>query len=513
MLTADHARGCACGSCSRSPQVAQPGPSVAEPGIASDTAFSGGMMTQLQQTIGNAAVSGLMRRPAFAGAMLARRGFFGGAESEQERYDDAIEEKQDFISGGLKGPEDYRASTGIGGFNVSYSPASHAMNVLLRGAVNFVNGMELVDGSAVATQPKAGDAANAINAMPAAQRAAAVADWQWTDGKDTFMEKFESVVMGVWSAQHEFVCAKPYWEDLGATPAVNALIHEGAKTDEDHMAMTVYKVPANFTGTVGVVNSPAATWYDDGSTDNTMTLNSTDVDERTDNVLDTSIDFDPETATLKDAATVGMLAIRFKTGGPICKTCHEPISELGGVGINVTAHGDGADPEAMAKSRFDAISAAFVAGGMTDAPTRLQYNYGGAGTVAAMKVGDGVAQIVAAHEAGHMFGLGDRYATTPGGGIGGTGPSAGLPSKHDQIAQNEGLGEAKASNDDGIMSWGNDVRPADYATFLEALKDVTGIDWALGAPRPVLAPGATDPGTNGPGDFPTPAANPDTGVG
>jgi hypothetical protein len=468
------------------------------------------MMNMLQRSIGNAAVAGLLRgRSAGAGpGALARRGFFGGAENEDERYQDAIEEKADFISGGLKGPEDYRASTGIGGFNVSYDPHTHTMGVLLRGAVKFVDGMDFVDGSAVAIQPAAGASATAINALPAAQRQAAVAAWQWTDGKDEFLQKFEGVVMGVWSAQHEFHCSEQYWEDLGALPSVDADVHEGDKAESDHMAMTVYKVPKDFVGTVGVVNSGKAGWLDDGATNNTMTLNSVDVDERTDDVLNTSLDFDPEAATLKSAATAQMLAIRFQTGGPVCNVCHTNITQLGGVGISATCRGDGADPEASAKARFDAVSAAFVAGGMTDAATRLTYAYGGTGTQCDLKVGDGVPQIIAAHEAGHMFGLGDRYSTTAGSGVSGTGPSVGLPSKHDQLATDEGLGSAKAANDDGIMSFGNEVRPADYATFLEALADVTGVSWALGATRPVVAPGQTAPAPNGPGDFPTPTDTP-----
>ena len=513
MLTADHSRGCGCPACGRAPQASSASAVAAGSGPAAAggrEGFSAGMMNALQQTVGNAVVAGFVRGGSFGGGLLARRNFLGMAQTEEERYQDAVEDKQQFVAGGVKGPEAYRASTGIGGFDVSYNPATHDMGVLLRGAVKFVNGMELVDGTAVASQPKASASANTINSMPPEQRQAAVADWQWTDGKESFLEKFEDVVLGVWSAQHEFACSKPYWEDLGAIPSVSAQVHEGDKTGDDHMAMTVYKVPKDFVGTVGVVNSSPGSFLDNGAHDNTMTLNSTDVDERVDDTLNASIDFDPETADLKSPAGVKMLAIRFQTGGPVCRVCHQNISQLGGIGIAVTCRGDGADPEASGKTRFDAISKAFVDGGMTDAPARLQYAYGGVGTACEMKVGDGVPQIIAAHEAGHMFGLGDRYSTTAGSGVGGTGPSVGLPSKHDQLATDEGLGGAKAANDDGIMSFGNEVRPADYATFLEALKHVTGLDWALGAPHAVVAPGQTDPGTNGPGDFPTPKGQPGT---
>ena len=47
---------------------------------------------------------------------------------------------------------------------------------------------------------------------------------------------------------------------------------------------------------------------------------------------------------------------------------------------------------------------------------------------------------------------------------------------------------------DSIMSVGNAVKPQHYATFLAALKLVTGMDdWAFGP-----APGAIAPGVDGP---------------
>ncbi len=469
----------------------------------------------LQRSVGNAAVAALIRGQ---GGVLARRGFFGGAENDQEEYEDAIDAKRDFLSS-PKGPENFRSSTGIGGFNVGYDPQSWVMNVILRGAVSFIDGIELQGGIAIAHQPAANvaAAANAINSLPPEQRAAAVADWQWGDGgRATFLAKFQEVVMKIWSGQHMFHCSRKYWEDVGAIPSVSAEVHAGEKTDDDHMAMTVYKVPTTFIAPVGVVNSGSGGLFGRGaSQDNTMTLNSVDVEERRDSVLNVSMDFAPETTTIPAASTAQLtqFAIRFKSGGPVCSLCGNRIEQVGGVAISVTVKGDGTDPEATAKARFDAICTALAAAGLTDAATRLQYSYGGPGGVdAKLQVGDGVAQIVAAHEAGHMFGLGDRYATTKGSGIGGTGPSAGLPSKHDELAKDEGLGGAKAANDDGIMSWGSQVRPADYATFMEALKDVSGVDeWAFGPTQAVVAPGTAAPGgggsggPSGPGDFPTPA--------
>jgi hypothetical protein len=455
--------------------------------------------------------------------VLARRGLFGGAETDQERYEDAIEEKQDYITEGVHGPENFQSSTGIGGFNVAYDPAGWELTVILRGSVNFLNGMELQGGRAVPLQPHANaqTAADNINRMAADLRPGAVAGWQWDDtAKSTFLSRFESVVMRIWSGRHIFHCSKQYWEDLAAIPSVSAEVHEGEKTGDDHMAMSVYKVPPNFVGGVGVVNSGGGVFGIGAATDNTMTLNSNDVEERRDDILNVETIFASGGTGIDPGATAALnqFAIRFRSGGPVCSICGSRIEQVGGVAIQASIEGEGTDPEANSRDRFNSLSAALVAGGMTDAATRLQYSYGGPGNHGFLTVGSGVPQIVAAHEAGHMFGLGDRYATTAGSGIGGTGPSVGLPSRHDDLATQGGLGGAKAANDDGIMSWGNEVRPADYATFLEALKDVSAIEqWEFGPPRAVVPPGGSDGGTGGggaspPGDYPTRRANPPSAV-
>jgi hypothetical protein len=475
--------------------------------------FSPALMLMLQRAAGNAAV---------AEAVLARRTWLGGAETDQERYDDALREKQEYIARGTKGPENFRASTGLGGFNVAYDPQSWDLKVILRGAVSFLDGIQMFGPIAIARQPHANTqaAASAINKLPIQDRAAAAADWQWGEAaKSTFLGKFEEVVRKIWSGQHMFHCSRPYWEDLGAIPTVSAEVHAGEKTGDDNMAMTVYKVPTNFVAPVGVVHSGSGGLFGSGSTDNTMTINSVDVEERKDDILNVAVNFDPGAATIKasDLAKLNQFAIRFKSGGPVCSICGSRIEQIGGVPITATVPGEGADPEQNARDRFRILTVMLIGGGLFDAAVRLQYAYGGPGGAAAqLQVGGGVPQIIAAHEAGHMFGLGDRYATTTGSGIGGTGPSVGLPSTHDQLANDEGLGGAKAANDDGIMSWGNEVRPADYATFLEAVRDVSGIDeWAYGPTKPVLPPGSPAPapsGSSAPGDFPTPATPPPTAV-
>ena len=98
-------------------------------------------------------------------------------------------------------------------------------------------------------------------------------------------------------------------------------------------------------------------------------------------------------------------------------------------------------------------------------------------------VGSGEGQLVAAHEFGHVFGLGDEYVSkdkNPGGSISGSGSAVGAAVAHDALAKAIGTSGAIAENNDDIMSLGNTVRPKHYATFGWALAQLTGMDeWVV----------------------------------
>ena len=163
-----------------------------------------------------------------------------------------------------------------------------------------------------------------------------------------------------------------------------------------------------------------------------------------------------------------------------CGTCKKEISEAAGAVVNVEIPGEGADPQGLAEGRFLAGKFELAANGMTDAATRCRLTVVGSGVDGVVKMGAGVRQIVAAHEAGHMFGLGDEY-TAP---FSGTGKDLGDPVDAD-LGPKQGLPGAVSENSDTIMSVGQAVKPQHYATFLEALKHVTGMqEWAFGPPSP-----------------------------
>jgi hypothetical protein len=418
-------------------------------------------------------------------------------DEAQEAYDEAVEEKDEFRAEGPYGPDDYRASTGIGGFGVEYVTGAQILFITLRGSVKFSHGIIYGGGVAIPVQPTgpAVAAAQQINAMPEDQRAAAVSAWTWNEGeKVPWMNRFESQIESAWGGKFQFHIEKKYWEDIGSTVSVNVIVTEGEKAGDDHMGLEVYKVPPTFVGGVGVVSSGmgigGTSW---GATNNEMTLNSNDIEPRVDSILNPTVIFASGANTLAggEAAKLDQFAARFKSGtGVGCPRCGADI-EGTNAPITVSVYGEGADEEKLARERYDHLVSELSTRGFDT--SRMSFRFGGNGNSGVLRVGSGVAQVVAAHEAGHMFGLGDEYATDPGSGIGGTGGTAGSDTSHNDAAQAAGLPGSVHENNDNIMSWGNAVRPQHYVTFLEALQDVTDVDeWALGGARPVMPPGPVD---------------------
>ena len=447
---------------------------------------------ELHKGAGNAAVARMLAARA-ATASLAREGLVTG-----DQYQAARREKDAWVARGVRGPEDYVPTTNRGGFQVAYVPdvGDGALNIALKGAVDFVDGIEMLMGSlpfAVARQPtpQVQAAASAINALPLAQRAAAIAAWHWDDAaKRTFLADFQTAVVGAWQRKFQFHCTREHWGDLGADVNVRVELHAGAKTGEDHMGLTTYKIADTATaGNVGVVRSRAGR----DAHDNEMVLNSGDVRPRSDINLTRTIGFTAGAATIAPGSTASVsdFANRYQSGGtgPICTACGQEITALAGTRINLHVQGTGADPQAQARTRFDTLVAALVSGGMADAATKCDFHYDGVGDGGRMVVGSGAQQAVAAHEAGHMFGLQDEY-TAP---FSGTGVARGTPTDPG-LGRAQGLPGAVAENTDSIMSVGNAVKPQHYATFLEALKHVTGMsDWAFGPPTGVSPPGVDGP--------------------
>ena len=436
--------------------------------------------------IGNAALARLLaRQPATLVNPL------------MEGYEKARKERDEWIKTGKKGPIDYNPSSGnpanyYGGFEVEYDPAKEELQVHLKGAVVMLPGMDLVAGRAVPRETSAQTqaAARVINRLPRAKRAAEVTKWKWSsqggpDGGDEqeFLDKFKSAVESAWRKKHPMHCSKQYWEDLGVETdikvTVNKVANASGKAAGQHMVVNARKVPKGFIGGSADVSRPAASGG--GTFGNVMNVTSEDVVERHDQLLERDLSFQPgkERLTAGSVASVSALAKEMPNAVPGATV----------PGSNLTVMVQGKD-SAQRAARFGAIGAQLKAASGFDT-SRATLVEGGAGDHAHITIGTGRPQTVVAHESGHMFGLDDEY----------TGPgayAAGKPTEHTKIAEAAGYSGIQHATSDSIMSEGAEVREQHYVTFLDALKQVSGMtDWVIGPKRPVKPPSAA-------GDYPVP---------
>ena len=345
--------------------------------------------------------------------------------------------------------------------------------------------MALKSGLAEAKEPSADarSAADAINALPAAARAAEVKKWTWSkdggpdaDDEKTFLADFKGSVTSAWQAKHPFHCSKKHWEDLGATTMVDVEITEGDQAATDHMKMNAYKIPKDKKIASANVNrtDPAK-----GAFGNTMTLNSSTVQTKGFNKLVVDVAFDPGANTLTTAAKSRLTAL----GGDL------PNAPAGATipVDDVTAKLPGAD-DAARQARFTAVRDTLTATGVNAG--RVKFEAAGTGDGGLVQVGDGKVQTASAHEMGHMFGLDDEYTSSnPKYG-------AGMKTEHTDFAEKAGFKGAQHARSDSIMSGGTNVKAQHYVTFLDALKMVSGMqEWEYGPKRFVIDPSKV-------GDFP-----------
>ena len=478
-----HEVGCSCAGCS--------------------PAWAPANVLALQRGAGNAAVA----RSLSARRVLSR-------VIDDRAYNAGREARDTWIAGGVRGPIDHAPSTGRGGFSVKYDPAAQELVIELHGGVEFKDGLDIWLGRfVVAQQPDsapAAAAAQAINALPVAERRAAMAPWLWTAaGKTTFLTEFESSIEEAWRSKHQFHCSKEFWTDLGSTVDVRVVVHEGGQDSGDHLKITSYKESDTVVNSGPAYVAPTETFGSHDADDNEMVLTSNQTHRRSDIAQSVGISFRPETTEL-DTGSINQLnwfGNAYKSGGgPRCSTCSQEITEAATGAVNVEIDGGtGPNPEDAARARFATVKAQLVSAGMTDAESRcVLIVRSGGGDGGQVRMGAGVQQIVAAHEAGHMFGLGDEY-TAP---FSGTGGALGTPVDAD-LGPAQGLPGAVHENSDSIMSVGAAVRPQHYATFLEAIKAVTAMqEWEFGPPVPVTAPDPALDSIPGQGGVPAPTGEP-----
>jgi outer membrane protein OmpA-like peptidoglycan-associated protein len=421
-------------------------------------------------------------------------------------------------------------STGMGGFNARYDPIAMTLTITLNLGMTFINGMKINGETVTAGESSMDDVAvrinNTLSTLSGEEKAKALQrvreNWQWTGADDPritdWMAAYRANVTGAWSSTGSgivFQGSKTGWNSQLAhvkvvvnTQNVTALA-PGAPVPGPkpvHCRANIYKTPDR--NVFGANVEPGAA---DNATDQVLNLGSGQVVAQS-HLLSQRVLFANNSSALTSKSRdrlkrwiISFQAVKDTPGQQISITGHaNTVGETSEAGRqrNVQL----ADERAQTVAAF--LASEVVEGSpLRNAETRINSVVGtgaeGADETedfrrADIVVGSGQGQNIAAHEFGHMLGLGDEYASTPKrdkdgnivkddkgntvtrGLISGTGGDVGDKADHDALSNKMGLGGSVIENNDNIMSLGSTIRPQHYATFMSALHTVTSInEWRV----------------------------------
>lgn len=512
----------------------------------------------LQRAMGNRAVRSILAREGQGAAVgetigMLQRGVLGqvmredgedgGGTTTEAAVDPEQQALQDFVDRGVMPNErgqDVIGAAGLGGFNAKYDPDLQKLVVTVDIGINFHHALWIEPMSGLVFPDLSGmgagdademgtliDVANRINSRVAKRedREKLVNEkFRWEDGeKGTWMRDYRNAVLDIWDNRHYFKSKR--WEELeasveivlnteeiGAFSVISEAIRAAAGAGSGyHCTARIIKTPPTVDLGAYVTSGEGGSARDQG-----LFMSSSGIGPNATNFLRYRLQFENGKSTLDKA--VGVLhgtdpgpdyldkfIEDFKAGRP---TEGVPIKVIG----RASATGDPARNQTLSEQRARAVASYLQANGLTGSIDRVTEV--GAGTEGATEdaewrrvdiiVGSGEAQNTAAHEFGHMIGLGDEYAAPAGGfypATPGTGSDIpiGDPADHDALASAMGGGVqgAVGENTDSIMSVGNTVRPQHYATFHKALLEVTGESWEYGGTG--TGRGRVLPAVGGPG--------------
>lgn len=470
-------------------------------------------METLQQQFGNDAVSDVVQNIQRKPDGTIQRGIldelFGNDEENESDQEQDPEEAalQEFLDRGMMPNADGQnviGAGGLGGFNAKFDPESRALIVTVNVGINFHHALGIDPTSGVVYPEnawfQAGDASEMTKLVTASTNIMTdfpdISDrvnevntrWRWSSAEeDPWMAQYRQAVEGAWGGQHYFQSQR--WDSLQSNVRVNVNVHKGSQ-DGDHCSARILKTPPE---AIGAYVSRGTTG---SATDQGLFMSSSGVTQSEFSFLRYQLRFPNNSSDLTRAvgtmhsndagpAYLNKFIADFQAADP---TAGNPIQVIG----RASATGDAERNRVLGDERATAVEQHLRSNGLNgsiDRVSRVNEADVGAGESAAWRrvdiiVGSGEGQNTAAHEFGHMIGLGDEYSSPNTGFY----PGAGTPvpvgnqSAHHSLAQAMGGGVtgALAENSDSMMSVGNTVRPQHYATFHKAIEAVTSEQWEYG---------------------------------
>jgi len=410
-----------------------------------------------------------------------------------QRQPDAEElARRAFIARGLmpnaNGLDTRATTTQGGGFNARFDPSRGELLIRLRVGINFLNGINITDAATGAIAPATADFATAARTIRArhpdapSRVADVTANWQWNAGSKTqWARDYANAAQTAWSGKHYFHSKR--WPDLSASVRVEMDVHDGHRAT-DHCKATVYKSTSGFSDMGASVDYSGAGGMGYQARFASSALGATS------DFLNYRLAY-PQSGTAVAQAT-GASSPGLGDIGPVFLNKFIADFQRGRAGEGAQVHiighassgGNAATNQRISNQRAQNVAAYLRSSGQRIASGRIDTAGVGAEGAGAgdewrrvdIQVGNGQAQVTMIHETGHMFGLGDEYASPAGGFAPGAGTpgTIGTPAQHGALASAMGGGVQGAvyENNDNIMSVGNVVRPQHYATFLEVLNTV-----------------------------------------
>lgn len=457
------------------------------------------------------------------------------SESEEESDEERTRrEMQEFRDAGPYPAaaigETVRPRTPIGGgFNARYDAASMTLTIMVNIGFNFVNGMTIAGNTVTAAEASMRGEATRINGVLAGLGPAQLAiamnqirnQWQWTGAGDpritTWMQDYKTNVQSAWGSAGSgivFQSSKDGWEEQLSRVVVDidtqniTSLAAGAAIpgrQPTHCQSTIYKTPDSnvFGAYVGGGTASA--------TDQELHMGSGQITAQS-HLLNHRVWFDPGSSALNAASSTSLreFIISFQAPPGGTGTTIEIVGRSSSTGER-TERGRRRNQQ-LSEQRAAAVETFLktqvVEGRRMENINWRVHSVTGEGATSATEdqewcraditVAGGQGQNIAAHEFGHMIGLGDEYASTPlrdatgavvtdadgnavtRGLISGTGGDVGDAAEHNALGEEMGVGGAVYENNANMMSLGSTILPQHYATFMQALHDVSSdSDWQL----------------------------------